>query len=305
MEYHLPVLAKQSIEEMSIKSDGIYVDATFGGGGHSRLILEQLGPEGRLFCFDQDPDARENLWEDERLTFFPANFRYIERFLKMEGVRKVDGILADLGVSSHQFDTAERGFSFRFDAKLDMRMSQSGEVTAATVLNTYSESELQKMFSSYGEVRNSKTLAQAIVAARNSRALETIQDLSGILDSVGRGPKNRYYAQVFQAIRMEVNEEVAVLEDLLSASVNVLKEKGRLVVISYHSIEDRLVKKLMKTGNVDGSVEKDFYGNIYRPFKLISKKAIIPDDAEIKENPRARSAKMRVGERTADQALEK
>ena len=300
MEYHLPVLAKRSIEELAIKSDGVYVDATFGGGGHSRLILEQLGPKGRLFCFDQDPDARENLWEDERLTFFPANFRYIERFLRIEGVSKVDGILADLGVSSHQFDTAERGFSFRFEAQLDMRMSQSGDLTAATVLNTYSEEDLQKMFSSYGEVRNAKTLAQAIVSARNTRALETIKDLSNILDSVGRGPRNRYHAQVFQAIRMEVNEEVEVLQDLLNASVKVLGESGRLVVISYHSIEDRLVKKLMKTGNVDGEVEKDFYGKIYRPFKLISKKAIIPDDAEIKENPRARSAKMRVGERLVD-----
>lgn len=300
MEYHLPVLAKESIDQLSIKSDGKYVDATFGGGGHSRLIMEQLGSSGQLYCFDQDPDARNNLWEDERLHFFPANFRYLERFLRLEGVGQVDGILADLGVSSHQFDTADRGFSFRFDAQLDMRMSQQGEVTAATILNTYSDIELQKMFSSFGEVRNSKTLAQAIVAARHSRPLESIKDLSVILDKVGRGPRNRYYAQVFQAIRMEVNEEVAVLEDFLKACVKVLKPGGRLVIISYHSIEDRLVKNLMKTGNVDGEMEKDFYGNIYRPFKLISKKAIIPDDAEIRENPRARSAKMRIGERKAD-----
>lgn len=294
MEYHNPVLATEAIEALNLQTAGTYVDATFGGGGHARLILQALGEQGRLIGFDQDEDAQRNTLDDPRFTFVPHNFRFLRRFLRLHGAEQVDGILADLGVSSHQLNEAERGFSFRFDTQLDMRMNQQGERSAADVLATYTEAELQNMFGTLGEVRNARTLAQAIVRERQVRPLRSIGDLLALLDPLVRGQRNRYLAQVFQALRMEVNDEVGALRDFLEQSLQVLKPGGRLVVIAYHSIEDRMVKNCIKTGNVDGKMEQDFYGNIARPFEVLSKKAILPSEAEIKENPRSRSAKMRV-----------
>jgi 16S rRNA (cytosine1402-N4)-methyltransferase len=296
-EYHQPVMARECVEGLAIREEGVYVDVTFGGGGHSRLIIEQLGDNGHLYGFDQDEDAKANALEDERFTFVAANFRYLKRFLKLHGVKAVDGILADLGVSSHQFDDASRGFSYRFDHELDMRMNVHDEVTAAKVVNEYSVDYLQQMFSRYGEVRNAKTLAQRIVEQRAVRTISTIGDLLAVVEPNIRGQRHRYLAQVFQAIRMEVNEEVPALKDLLEQALEVLKPGGRLVVISYHSIEDRLVKNFLKTGNIEGQVDKDFYGNIYRPFKLITRKALVPSEEELKHNSRARSAKLRIAEK--------
>ncbi len=304
-QYHDPVLLQESIEGMNIKPDGIYVDVTFGGGGHSRVILEKLGPSGRLYAFDQDADATDNIIEDERFKLLPYNFRHLKRFLRLEGVRKVDGILADLGVSSHQFDTAERGFSFRFDALLDMRMNQQAELTAQKVLLTYSATDLQRIFGEYGEVRNSKTLAQYIVNAREGGAkLETIGDFLAVIDRCIKGKKNRYLSQVFQALRIEVNEEVEVLKEMLWQSVEILKVEGRLVAISYHSLEDRLVKNLIKKGTFEKEIEKDAYGNSYQPLRAVNRKLIVPTATEIERNPRARSAKMRIAEKTDAQELE-
>ena len=294
MEYHNPVLAVESIEALNIQAAGTYVDATFGGGGHARLILQALGEKGHLFGFDQDEDAQRNALNDPRFTFVPHNFRYLRRFLRLHTVTEVDGILADLGVSSHQLNEAERGFSFRFDTHLDMRMNQQGERNAADILASYTEAELQNMFGTLGEVRNSRTLAQAIVRERQVRPLRSISDLLAILDPLVRGQRNRYLAQVFQALRMEVNDEVGALEEFLEQCLQVLKPGGRLVVIAYHSIEDRLVKNFMKTGKADGQMEQDFYGNISRPFEVITRKAMLPGDLEQKANPRSRSAKMRV-----------
>jgi 16S rRNA (cytosine1402-N4)-methyltransferase len=296
-EYHQPVMARECVEGLAIREEGVYVDVTFGGGGHSRLIIEQLGDNGHLYGFDQDEDAKANALEDERFTFVAANFRYLKRFLKLHGVKAVDGILADLGVSSHQFDDASRGFSYRFDHELDMRMNVHDEVTAAKVVNEYSVDYLQQMFSRYGEVRNAKTLAQRIVEQRAVRTISTIGDLLAVVEPIIRGQRHRYLAQVFQAIRMEVNEEVPALKDLLEQALEVLKPGGRLVLISYHSIEDRLVKNFLKTGNIEGQVDKDFYGNIYRPFKLITRKALVPSEEELKHNSRARSAKLRIAEK--------
>jgi 16S rRNA (cytosine1402-N4)-methyltransferase len=296
-EYHQPVMARECVEGLAIREEGVYVDVTFGGGGHSRLIIEQLGDNGHLYGFDQDEDAKANALEDERFTFVAANFRYLKRFLKLHGVKAVDGILADLGVSSHQFDDASRGFSYRFDHELDMRMNVHDEVTAAKVVNEYSVDYLQQMFSRYGEVRNAKTLAQRIVEQRAVRTISTIGDLLAVVEPNIRGQRHRYLAQVFQAIRMEVNEEVPALKDLLEQALEVLKPGGRLVLISYHSIEDRLVKNFLKTGNIEGQVDKDFYGNIYRPFKLITRKALVPSEEELKHNSRARSAKLRIAEK--------
>ncbi len=296
-EYHEPVMAKECIEGLAIREDGIYVDVTYGGGGHSRLIIEQLGDKGHLYGFDQDEDAKVNALEDERFTFVAANFRFLKRFLKLNGVKAADGILADLGVSSHQFDEGSRGFSYRFDSELDMRMNIHEEVTAAKVVNEYPADYLQQMFSRYGEVRNARTLAQRIVEQRSVRPISTINDLLAVVEPLIRGQRHRYLAQVFQAIRIEVNEEVPALEALLEQSLDALKSGGRLVVISYHSIEDRLVKNFLKTGNIEGRVEKDFYGNIYRPFKLITRKALIPSDEELERNSRARSAKLRIAEK--------
>ncbi|MBR9921302.1 MAG: 16S rRNA (cytosine(1402)-N(4))-methyltransferase RsmH [Bacteroidetes bacterium] len=297
MSYHLPVLAKESIDALAIKRDGVYVDATFGGGGHSRLILEQLGPTGLLMAFDQDVDAEENVPADDRIQFHRQNFRLMQPFFRLNGIEKFDGLLADLGVSSHQFDTAERGFSFRFEAPLDMRMNQEGALTAASILRDYPAAELQQMFSRNGEVRNARTLASRIVEERNKKPLQTVGEFLELLDPLVRGNRARYLAQVFQALRIEVNDEIGALEELLTLALNMLKPGGRLVVISYHSLEDRLVKHFLKTGNVRGEVIKDDYGKIYRPFRILTKKAIIPSETEVKENPRARSAKLRVGER--------
>lgn len=302
MSYHQPVLAQASVDMLNIKPAGVYVDVTYGGGGHSRLILEQLGPEGKLFGFDQDADAKANAIDDPRFQFVPSNFRYLKRFLRLYGVLKVDGILADLGVSSHQLDVAERGFSYRFDAALDMRMNQEQEVSAATVLATYSAEDLQEVLGSYGEVRNARTLAQHIVAERAVRPIRTIQDLLSVVDPMIRGQRLRYLSQVFQALRIEVNDEMGVLEDFLAQSIEVLDDEGRLSVITYHSLEDRLVKNFLKSGNAEGKYEKDFYGNINRPFQVLTKKAILPTEQEIKENSRARSAKLRVGERIIEAA---
>ena len=295
MAYHIPILAKESIEALAIKKDGVYLDATFGGGGHSRLILNELGENGRLFAFDQDDDSLRNLIDDERFTFNHHNFRYVKQFLRLHGVKQVDGILADLGVSSHQLDEAERGFSFRFDADLDMRMNRSEETTAATILKTYSADALQQIFSEYGEVRNAKTLAQKIVQDRGHRPVRTIGDLLGIIEPMVRGQKNRYLAQVFQALRIEVNDEMGALQEFLEATLDILKPAGRLVVISFHSLEDRMVKNLLKIGNVEGERKSDFYGKIERPFEQINKSVITPSEDEMAKNTRARSAKMRVG----------
>ncbi len=297
-KYHKPVLLQQSVEALILNRDGVYVDVTFGGGGHSKHILQQLGPKARLYAFDQDADAASNVIDDERFKLLPYNFRFIKRFLRLEGVRKIDGLLADLGVSSHQFDTAHRGFSFRFDAFLDMRMNQQSDLTAAVVLNTYSKEKLQHIFGMYGEVRNAKTLASVLVDQRRSGIeLKTIADFILTIDKCIKGKKNRYLSQVFQALRIEVNQEVTVLKEMLLQSAELLKPGGRLVAISYHSLEDRLVKNLIKKGSFDNEPQKDEYGHFELPLKAVYKKIIVPGDDEIQENPRARSAKMRVAER--------
>lgn len=296
--YHVPVLAQESIEALCIQPQGVYVDATFGGGGHSALILQQLGDKGRLLAFDQDEDATRNLPDDDRLTFIPHNFRYLQRWLRLYEIREVDGILADLGVSSHQLDEGERGFSYRYDAPLDMRMNRAGEKTAAGLLNSLSTEELQELFSIFGEVRNARTLAQEITQARRQHPFRTINDLLAIADPLARGDRMRYLSQVFQALRIAVNDEMEALIEFLEQSVAVLRPGGRLVIIAYHSIEDRLVKHFLKAGNADGQLRQDFYGHIERPFQIITKKPILPSNSEIKNNPRARSAKLRVGERT-------
>lgn len=301
MTYHVPVMAKESLDGLAIAKAGVYVDATFGGGGHSRLILEALGEKGRLLGFDQDKDALANVPEDDRFTFVQHNFRFLRRFLKLYGIRQVDGILADLGVSSHQLDEGSRGFSYRFDHDLDMRMNQSDGATAADLLNTYTEDELVRIFSEYGEVRNSKTLAAGIVQARQGKPVRTVGDFLAAIDPFIRGARWKYLSQVFQALRIEVNDEMGALEDFLQQCLEVLKPGGRLVIIAYHSLEDRLAKNFLKSGNLRGEQEKDFYGNIYRPFKVITRKALLPTPEEIEINPRARSAKLRVGEKKEEE----
>ncbi len=297
MSYHDPVLLKESIDALKIKENGIYVDATFGGGGHSNLILQKLGAKGRLFGFDQDEDVLPNVSENERFTFIHHNFKYLKRFLKLNGVELVDGILADLGVSSYQLDNADRGFSFRFDADLDMRMNQQGDISAVEIINNYDSKSLQNIFSLYGEVRNAKTLANAIEVERKKKPVKTINDFLQILGPLVRGNRNRYLAQVFQALRIEVNDEIGALKTFLEEAKEVLRPGGIIVVISYHSLEDRIVKNFFKCGNFEGEVVKDFYGNIERPFKIITKKAILPSEEEQKINSRSRSAKMRVAEK--------
>ena len=300
MSYHDPVMLTECIEGLQINPADIYVDATFGGGGHAREILKKINDTGHLYGFDQDEDALANALEGENFTFVQQNFRYLDKALRLHGTRKVAGILGDLGVSSHQLDVAERGFSYRFEAELDMRMNQKGERKADEILNTYSVDELQSVFSRYGELRNSKTLAHAIVKDRKIRKFRTIGDLLKVVDPLIRGQRNKYLSQVFQAIRIEVNEEMEVLKDFLKASYKVLKPGGRLVIMSYHSLEDRLVKNFFKSGNFDGELEKDFYGNISRPFKLITKKAVTATEEEIKLNPRSRSARLRIAEKIAE-----
>lgn len=300
MSYHLPVLAQECIAGLNIKPDGVYVDVTFGGGGHSRLIMEQLADNGQLYGFDQDEDAVANQLADENFTFVAANFRHLYRFMRLHGVRQVDGILADLGVSSHQLNEGSRGFSFRFENELDMRMNRADADTAADILNRKTAAELQEIFGRYGEVRNSKTLAQQIVQERQKSPFKNISDFTAFLAPLVRGQKHRYLAQVFQALRIEVNDEMGALNDFLVDAKKILKPGGRLVVISYHSLEDRTVKNFLKTGNTAGEVIKDFYGNIERPFKIITKKATLPSETEQRENSRSRSAKLRIGERRAD-----
>lgn len=295
--YHNPVLLHKSIELLNIDPNGVYVDVTFGGGGHSRLILEQLA-QGRLIAFDQDPDALNNILEDDRFTLIPQNFRYLKNFLRLHNAFPVDGILADLGVSSHQFDMPDRGFSTRFDAQLDMRMNPSLPKSAKDVVNTYSAEELQRIFTQYGELRSSYCVSQAIVKARNEKPVETTGQLIEVIKNCLPEKKiNKLSAMVFQALRIEVNEELDVLKVMLQQAADVLKPGGRIVVISYHSLEDRLVKNFFRAGNFEGKIEKDFFGNVLNSLKPLSGKAIIPDETEIDVNSRARSAKMRVAEK--------
>lgn len=299
--YHDPVLLGESVDGLAIEPEGTYVDVTFGGGGHSRSMLEALGPQGRLLAFDQDEDALENCPQDERFILLPFNFRYFKQSLRLERVRKVDGVLADLGISSHQIDTPERGFSFRFDAELDMRMNQQGEQTAKSIINSYRAEELQSIFGQYGEVRNARTLANTIVQARARQKIERIDQFLAVIEPVIKGKKNRYLSQVFQALRMEVNEEIEALKDMLKEATELLKPGGRLVVISYHSLEDRLVKQWIKNGTFDKEPEKDLYGRFYKPLKAVNRKLIVPSEEEIQRNPRARSAKLRIAEKLEDE----
>ncbi|WP_296623115.1 16S rRNA (cytosine(1402)-N(4))-methyltransferase RsmH [Marivirga sp.] len=298
-EYHEPVMLQQCLEGLAIKPNGIYVDLTFGGGGHSKAILEKL-TDGKLLGFDQDQDAEVNAEAIDRqgFEFVQANFRFVKKYLKLYRIKQVDGVLADLGVSSHQFNKAERGFSTRFDAELDMRMDQHAPVTAKEVINEYSEADLHKIFGLYGEVRNAKTLASAIVSARAASPINTIGELKEILGRFAkRGRENKYYAQVFQALRIEVNEELKALEEALLQMEEVIKPGGRLVVMSYHSLEDRLVKNYINKGKLDGEEEKDFYGNVLKPFKAINRKPITAEEEELEINNRARSAKLRIAEK--------
>lgn len=300
--YHRPVLLTESIDGLLLKEGGIYIDLTFGGGGHTKEILRQLNGKGmgRVFGFDQDDEARSNAEQitDRSFTFVQANFRHLKKYLKLHGITEVDGILADLGISSHQIDSAARGFSTRFAGPLDMRMDRSKATTAADVLNAYSAADLQDILGRYGEVRNARTLAQAIVSQRVNHPFENTADFVAFLERFApRGKEFKYYAQVFQALRIAVNEEMNALEEMLRQSAEVLKPGGRLVVISYHSLEDRMVKHFINSGNVKGELEKDFYGNVLRPLKPVNKKPIEPGEEEIRQNNRARSAKLRIAEK--------
>ncbi|MDG2444227.1 MAG: 16S rRNA (cytosine(1402)-N(4))-methyltransferase RsmH [Flavobacteriaceae bacterium] len=294
MEYHNPVLLHESIDALAIKKDGVYVDVTFGGGGHSREILSRLGATGKLIAFDQDLDAKRNKIDDNRFILIEENFRYIGRFLKFYGVKKVDGILADLGVSSHQFDEAERGFSIRFDGELDMRMNQSSKTSAKKIINTYSEEMLANILFMYGELRNARAIAHTIVEARTDGVIETSFQLRKLLQKyLPKAKEHKILAQIFQAIRIEVNEELEVLKEFLIQTPDLLKPEGRLSIISYHSLEDRLVKRFIRTGLFNGEPEKDFFGNIDVPLMKLGK-LIIPNQEEVRKNNRARSAKLRV-----------
>lgn len=302
MSYHLPVLLNESIEGLNIQPNGTYVDLTFGGGGHSRAIIGHLGEDGRLLAFDQDEDAIANAIDDPRFTLIHENFKYLKNFLRVHGARTVDGILADLGVSSHQFDVAERGFSSRFDARLDLRMDRRQEFSAHTLVNEYDENELAKILFLYGELPNSKQIARAICQARSSRAIDTTFDLKeSIQRHLPRNKENKFLAMVFQAFRIEVNGEMEALRTMLEQTAEVLKPGGRLVVISYHSLEDRLVKNWMRSGNFEGVIEKDFFGNPLTPFTPVSRKAITPSAEELTANNRSRSAKLRVAEKKTEQ----
>jgi 16S rRNA (cytosine1402-N4)-methyltransferase len=300
MTYHRPVLLQESIDALRVKPDGIYVDLTFGGGGHALSIVEKLNDGGLLVAFDQDSDAAINATRisSKSFRFVKSNFRHFDKFLKVEGVSKADGIFADLGVSSHQIDTADRGFSTRFDGPLDMRMDRSSVKTARQVINTYTEEDLHKIFGMYGEIRNARTLAAAIVEARNGKQIKTIEDLKMIFKKLTpKGKDFKYAAQVFQALRIEVNNELDALKEMLTRSANVLKPGGRLVVISYHSLEDRLVKNFIGKGKFSGEVEKDVFGNQLKPFKSVTRKPVVASESEVAENNRARSARMRVAEK--------
>lgn len=293
--YHNPVLLKDSVDALVTNPEGIYVDCTFGGGGHSREILSRLSPEARLFSFDQDTDALKNAIDDPRFTLINQNFRFLENSLLIYGITQVDGILADLGVSSHQFDEAERGFSIRSNAPLDMRMNVMQGLDAKRVINDYEEEALADIFYYYGELREARKLAREIVHKRKNKVIETTQDLKDVFSYMPPHKSNKFFAQLFQAVRIEVNQELDVLKEMLVQSYRILKPGGRLVVISYHSLEDRLVKRFLKNGMFEGEPERDIYGNYKKSFELVKTKAIVPDDAEIEENSRARSAKMRIG----------
>lgn len=296
--YHIPALLNETIEGLKIKPDGVYVDVTFGGGGHSKQILKLLGEKGRLIGFDQDADAIKNALDDKRFTFVRSNFCFLKNFLNYHGIEKVDGILADLGVSFHHFDEASRGFSFRFDAQLDMRMNNNSNTTAAHILNTYSETDIANMLYRYGELQQSRRMARAIVQQRVAKPINSTTDIMELLKPfIGREKEKKDLARVFQALRIEVNNEMGVLSDLLTQSCDVLHPAGRMVVLTYHSLEDRLVKNYFKSGNFDGKVEKDFYGNLIAPFKAINNRVIVATDQELEANPRARSAKLRIAER--------
>lgn len=297
-EYHVPVMLNECLEGLNINPDGIYVDVTFGGGGHSQEIYKRLSPKGKLIVFDQDPDAKLNAWEAPNFHFVAANFSFLSNHLRMLGIQKVDGILGDLGVSSHQFDEESRGFTIRANAPLDMRMNPNGILTAAKVVNEYDEQDLFLLFKIYGELNNARRIAQRICTVRSSKKIKTTRDL---MEAIGEcAPKfkdHKFFAQVFQAIRIEVNQELEVLEKFLEQTESCIKPGGRLVIMSYHSLEDRLVKNYMKRGSIKGDIEKDFFGNVIKPFTEVVRHPIIPTEEEIARNPRARSAKLRIAER--------
>ncbi len=300
MTYHVPVLLKESVDGLNIGEGGCYVDVTFGGGGHSREILSRLDGQGHLYGFDQDADAERNAegLDEGMFTFVRSNFRFLKNFLKYHGVEQIDGLLADLGVSSHHFDDSERGFSFRFEGKLDMRMNQRAGQTAADVVNTYDEKQLADVFYLYGELKQSRKLASAIVKARQGKPIETIGDFLEVVKPFFRNEREKKeLAKVFQALRIEVNHEMDALREMLKGATEMLKPGGRLVVITYHSLEDRMVKNLMKTGNVEGKEDKDFFGRVNAPFKLVNRQVIVPTEEEMAKNPRSRSAKLRVAEK--------
>lgn len=299
--YHIPVLMKDSVDGLNIGSAGIYVDVTFGGGGHSREILSRLDADGHLYSFDQDADAEKNIINDSRLTFVRSNFRYLKNWMRYYGVDHIDGLLADLGVSSHHFDDESRGFSFRFDAPLDMRMNKRDGTTAADVVNTYDEERLADIFYLYGELKNSRKIAAALVKARAAHKIETTQDFIGAVESLFRREREKKdMAKLFQALRIEVNNEMTALKEMLRSATELLRPGGRLSVITYHSLEDRIVKNVMKTGNPEGKMKQDFFGRIETPFTLINNKVITPDDEELANNPRSRSAKLRIAEKKDD-----
>lgn len=297
--YHIPVLLQESVDGLNIQPEGIYVDVTFGGGGHSREILARLqGEQAHLYSFDQDEDAERNVMADRHFTFVRSNFRYLHNFLRYYGVEQIDGLLADLGVSSHHFDDKERGFSFRFDGELDMRMNKRGSKTAADIVNGYSEEKLADVFYLYGELKNARRLAAAVVKARSAGAIRTIPEFLAIVQPFfGKDREKKELAKVFQALRIEVNEEMDALKEMLYAATEALKPGGRIAIITYHSLEDRLVKNMLKTGNVEGKVVQDFYGRIQSPFRMITNKVIVPQPEEIEANPRSRSAKLRIAEK--------
>ena len=296
--YHVPVLLKESVDGLDIKPNGIYVDVTFGGGGHSREILSRIGENGHLYSFDQDEDAEKNILNDNRFTFVRSNFRYLRNWMRYYGVEHIDGLLADLGVSSHHFDDETRGFSFRFDAPLDMRMNKRSGMTAAEILNNYDEEQLADIFYIYGEIKNARKVASAIIKARGTKAIETTGDLIQITESLfPREREKKETAKLFQALRIEVNHEMEALKEMLYGAQDVLREGGRLSVITYHSLEDRIVKNIMRAGNAEGKVNQDFFGRTVAPFRQISNKVIIPNEEEQQRNPRSRSAKLRIAER--------
>ena len=297
--YHVPVLLQESVDGLDIKPDGVYVDVTFGGGGHSREILSRLGKNGHLYSFDQDEDAEKNILNDNRFTFVRSNFRYLHNWMRFYGVEQIDGLLADLGVSSHHFDDETRGFSFRFDAPLDMRMNKRSGITAAEILNNYEEERLADIFYIYGELKNARKIATTIIKARNEKTIETTGDLIQITENLfQREREKKETAKLFQALRIEVNHEMEALKEMLYGAQEVLREGGRLSVITYHSLEDRIVKNIMKAGNAEGKVRQDFFGRTEAPFRQISNKVIVPDKDEQLRNPRSRSAKLRIAERS-------